>query len=74
MVTPRMTRVWRAYKILSFPKNFFQKIHHKVLYLEIQLILSIGPKLKKLLESIKNDTKATTMRVWNELRPKLLHQ
>ena len=63
MVTPRMIRVWRAYKILSFPMNFFQKTHHKVLHLEIQLILSIGPKLKKLLESIKNDTKATTTRV-----------
>ena len=62
MVTPRMIRVWRAYKILSFPMNFFQKTHHKVLHLEIQLILSIGPKKEKLLKSVKKDAKAAITR------------
>ena len=43
--------------------NIFRKIYHKVLHLEIQLILSIGPKQEKLLESIKKDTKAAITRV-----------
>ena len=38
------------------------KIHHKVLHLEIQLILSIGPKEEKLLKSVKKDTKAAITR------------
>ena len=61
---------------------FFQKIQQEVLHLEIQLILSIlwvwhlkmGPKSKEFAESIKNDTKASKTRVWNELRPNLIHQ
>ena len=59
---------------LSFSNNFFQKIHRKVPHLEIQLILSVGLKYKKLLDSIKSDTKAAITRVWNELGPKLFHQ
>ena len=48
---------------LSFSNNFFQKIHRKVPHLEIQLILSVGIKYKKLLDSIKSDTKAAITRV-----------
>ena len=70
--------VFRFWKLIIF----FQKVQHEVLNLEIQLILSIlwvwhlkiGPKSKKLLESIKNDSNAGKARVWNELRLKLIHQ
>ena len=63
--------------IFSFLIVFFQKIQLEVVHLEIQLILSIvwvwhlkiGPKSKKMSESIKNGTKARKTRVWNELRP-----
>ena len=52
------------------------------MHLEIQLIffhylgltLKNRSKVKKRSESIKNDTKAGIMRVWNELQPKLLHK
>ena len=38
------------------------------------VVLQNRLKVKKWLESIKNDTKAGKTRVLNELRPKLFHQ
>ena len=73
-------RVWRASRIFDFANEFFsQKIQHKGLGLEIQLILSIlwlwrlkiSVKSKKWSKSVKNDTKDEIMWVWSELRPKL---
>ena len=58
-------RLWRDCRIFDFVNVFFsQKIQHKVLSLEIQLILSIlwlwdlkiSAKSKKLSKSVKNDT------------------
>ena len=62
---------------------FFKWTQHKIMHLEIQLILflhSLGVTLKnmsivkKRSESVKNDTKARITRVWFKLRPKLFHQ
>ena len=61
---------------------FFQNIQHELLDLEIELIfstlwvrhLNIGPKSKKNVRKHKIDTKAGKTWVWNELRPKLIHQ
>ena len=73
-------RVWQVSRIFDSVKEFFpQKIQHKVLGLEIQLILSIlwlwhleiSVKSKKWSKSVKNDIKDGIMSVWNELRPKL---
>ena len=65
-----------------FFNDFYQKIQHKVLDLEIQLIISIfwvwhlkiGSESKKLSESIKNNTKARKTQVENGVRPKFIYQ
>ena len=65
-----------------FFNDFYQKIQHKVLDLEIQLIISIfwvwhlkiGSESKKLSESIKNNTKARKTQVENGIRPKFIYQ
>ena len=44
---------------LSFSNNFFQKIRRKVPHLEIQLILLVGLKYKKLLDSLKSCNNAS---------------
>ena len=61
---------------------FFQNIQHELLDLEIELIfstlwvrhLNIGLKSKKNVRKHKIDTKDGKTWVWNELRPKLIHQ
>ena len=65
----------RYLNIWFFLNEFFsKKIHYKVLDLETQLIFSIlwawslGPKSKKLPESLKAKLKLEK-RVWNELQP-----
>ena len=71
MATPKTFSLWRASRNFDTFDDFsFQKIQHKVLYLEIQLLLSmlwvwylkIGAKSKKLSESVKNDAKAKIAR------------
>ena len=59
-------RVWRASSIFDFVNKFFYpKIQHRVLVLEVQLVLSIlwlwqlkiSVKLKQWSKSVKYDTK-----------------
>ena len=60
-------KVRRLSRMFDFVNDFFsQKIHYKILSLEIQLILSI-----LCLWYPKNNTKDGIMWAWNKLRPKL---
>ena len=72
MAMLKILRVWQASGIFHFFNDFFQKIQHKTLHLEIQFIfyrllrlaLKNGSKVKKKCsESAKNDTKTRITRV-----------
>ena len=73
MAAPRIFRVLQAYKFY-FDNFFLQKIQHKILHMELKLIfflffghgtLKQAQSLKKGSESVKHDTKAGIMWVWN---------